>query len=318
MLNNLLKQPFFKAYLALIIVYLVWGTTFGAIHIGVQTIPPAILACLRFLVAGSLLLGFCLIKGEPIPSRTDLKKHLIIGFFLFFAGNSLVCWSLQFIPTGLGAALTAINPFIMVWLSAVIPPQEKTPPQALLGFVLGVIGLLILLSPELMRPETVSRNFWWSVLIILPMAVCWCIGSIYARKFSPGNSLLMSIAWQNLFAGMMLIPVYLLATAEDFRPSEASVAALAYLIVMGSMIAMTCYYYALQRLPIAIIGTIAYVTPVITLLFGWIFLDEALTVTSITGIAIILTGIFIVQNAHQADQTARPAQLLQPIMKGKD
>lgn len=304
-MNLLLRYPEWKAYGALFLIYIIWGTTFGAIHIGVQTIPPGVFVCMRFLIAGVLLLSLCLFSGERWPTRADLKTHFWIGVWLFFAGNAVVCWAIQHIPTGLGATLTATNPFWMLWLSSLLPPQEKIPANAYLGLLIGFAGLLLLLAPQLAKPMAISPTFWLSVVSIMLMGFCWSLGSIYARKNSTQTSLLMGVGFQNLFAGLMLVPICLLFPETFmFQGTPASWMALAYLIVMGTMVAITCYLYALPRLPIPVIGTIAYVTPVITMAFGWLFLNEHMPSISLLGAMVVLAGVIVVQQCqHRLPQS---------------
>jgi drug/metabolite transporter (DMT)-like permease len=286
-----------RAYLALLIVYLVWGTTIGAMHIGIESFPTLMLPCLRFLLAGSLLTGFCLLKGERLPAPGALKEHAIIGLLLFVGGNSIVCWSIKHITTGLGGLLVGTTPFWMIWLSSVLPPREKIEPVAMLGIGIGFIGMAILLSPQLSHWGSTTPLFWLSVLVMSLNVFCWSLGSIYARKHPTPDSLLMSVGLQNLLAGLMLIPVALI-TVHDWNavhPTASSWGALAYLVLMGTMAATPCYLYVLQTLPVSVSSTFAYVTPVLTVFFGWLFLHESVPSTTWIGAAVILSGVLVVQ-----------------------
>lgn len=288
----------FKAWLALITVYIVWGTTLGAIRIGVETIPTALLPCLRFTLAGLLLLAFCRLRGEKMPSWKDTKTHFIIGALLFAASNSLAAWTVQHISTGLAGLLVATTPFWMVWLASRIPPREKVSLQSILGIAVGFVGMIILLLPQLTNLGETTPLFWASVVISVATTFVWSLGSIYARKHpTPSTSLLMSIGLQNLFAGLLLVP-FCIATVHDWQaiqPSSASIGALAYLIMMGTIAATSAYLYTLQTMPVSVSSTFAYVTPVITVIFGWLFLRETLSMTTIIGSAVILAGVLVVQ-----------------------
>lgn len=307
-MDRLQVAPELKPFLALFVVYIVWGTTLGAIHIGVETIHPALLACVRFLTAGLLLLAFCLIRGEKWPAWADVKRHCIVGFLLFFLGHAVTYWAMQHITTGLAGTLTATNPFWMIWLASLMPPREKVHPMALAGVSIGFVGMIILLSPQLFLPVKLSPYFWPSVIAIILMAFFWCLGSIYARKVPVNTSLFMGVALQNVFAGALLLPVcYRFSAFTAVHASAASLQALAYLVFIGTILATSCYLYVLEKLPVPMVSTIAYVTPVITIAFGCLVLHEPMTWTIALGTAVILTGVFLVQWVNQKQASPLPA-----------
>lgn len=286
-----------KPYLALLTVYLIWGTTAGTIKLGVDTLPPALLPCLRFTLAGVLLVAFCLLKGERLPNRQEMKTHFIIGQLLFLGGNSIICWTVKYVSTGFGGILVATTPLWMVWLSSILPPREKIPMLSLVGIVIGFIGMAILLSPQLTHLGHTSGIFWLCIVCLLAMTFSWSLGSIYARKHATASSLLMSVGLQNLFAGLALIPICM-ATIHDWaaiQPSPKSALALAYLVLFGTMTATPCYLYVVKTMPVSVSSTFAYVTPVLTLIFGWLFLAEPITPTMMIGAAVILAGVILVQ-----------------------
>jgi drug/metabolite transporter (DMT)-like permease len=296
-MSNPSRSFSWKPYLALLTVYLIWGTTAGFIRLGVDTIPSALLPCLRFNLAGITLIIFCLLKGEPFPKLSDLKIHLIVGMFLFFGGNSIVCWTVKYLTTGFSGILVATTPLWMVWLSSILPPREKIPGLSLVGLFIGFIGMAILLSPQLTHLDHTSTTFWLCIIGLLIMTFCWSYGSIYARKHATSTSLLMSVGLQNLFAGLALIPVCM-ATIPHWNaihPSGMSLFALAYLVMLGTITATPCYLYVVHTMPVSVSSTFAYVTPVLALMFGHLFLAEPVTLTMIVGAAIILAGVILVQ-----------------------
>lgn len=310
-----------KAYLALMVVYLIWGTTVGSILIGVSTIPAALLPCLRYLIAGLLLVVFALFKGEKIPDISTLKTHFIIGALLFFGGNAIVCWTVTHMTTGFGSILVATTPLWMIWLSSILPPREKISTLSWVGIGIGFIGLMILLSPKLTHLGDTSTVFWLCLIGLFVMAFSWSLGSIYARKHPTYCSLPMSVGLQNLFAGLLLIPVCGLTISPTewahFHPSGASLGALGYLIVMGTMVATTCYLYILKTLPVSVSSTFAYVTPVITIIVGWLFLGEIITPTMVIGSTVILTGVMLVQYiGARLMQAPEPEQAVEPTLIG--
>jgi drug/metabolite transporter (DMT)-like permease len=197
----------------------------------------------------------------------------------------------------------------MIALTALLPPRERIQPLALVGLFIGFLGILVLLMPELKAPQDFSASFWWSTLLCLFMVFFWALGSIFVRKTQSNASILMGLGIQNLFAGMLLIPVTMLTV--DFwqiSPSFSSVLGLLYLVVFGTIIATTCYYYVLKELPVSVSSTFSYVTPLITVLFGWLFLGELITSYTLAGSGVILMGVFLVQYASIKPSQVKPIQ----------
>jgi drug/metabolite transporter (DMT)-like permease len=294
------KPANWKPYLALLTVYIIWGTTAGVIRLGVDTIPPSLLPCLRFLIAGTLLVTLCLLKGEPLPDRVTLKNHLITGLLLFFGGNSIICWTLKYVTTSFGGILVATTPFWMVGLSAILPPREKVPGMSLIGIAIGFVGMLILLSPKVAsmnQTSDTSPMFWLCIAGLLLMTFFWALGSIYARKHPAKGSLMMAVGFQNIFAGLALLPICL-NTIHDWsaiHPTGQSLFSLAYLVLLGTMVATPCYLYVVKHLPVSVSSTFAYVTPVFTIAFGGLFLGEPITPSMLLGASVILAGVILVQ-----------------------
>jgi drug/metabolite transporter (DMT)-like permease len=308
-----------KPYLALLAVYLIWGTTTGGIRIAVETIPSSLLPCARFLIAGALLIGIALFKGEGLPHWKNFKIHAITGFLLFFMGNSIVCWTVKHMTTGFGSVLVATTPLWMTLLSAILPPREKIPGLSLLGIVIGFVGMLILLSPQLTHLHNTTSVFWWCMAGLALMTFCWALGSIYARKHPTNTSLMMSVGIQNLVAGLLLIPVcwWDVPDWSAVHPTNSSIFAFIYLVLFGTMIATPCYLYAIKTLPVSVSSTFAYVTPVLTVVFGRLFLGEMVTPTMVLGAAVILSGVALVQfiNRQWADKTQRQARITLPDLQ---
>ena len=301
-----------KAFAALMVVYLVWGTTMGAMHFGVETIPPALLACSRFIIAGVIMLLVCRLQGERWPSRSEWRFHALVGFLLFFGGNALSGWALQYISTGLGGMIIATTPFWMIGLSALTQspdkPREKIQPGILVAFGLGFLGMAVLLSPQLLSPVNVTPLFWLSILALLVMCFFWSAGSLVARRQASGQSIFMSLGAQNLAAGLMLLPVcWATGSFENVTPSLSSLTGLVYLIFFGTILTTPCYYYVLNTLPVSVASTFAYVNPVITVLFGWWFLGESLLNTTLAGSALIVAAVVLVQ------WLSRPSAKREPV-----
>jgi drug/metabolite transporter (DMT)-like permease len=310
------RKSMWIALIPLFVVYLVFGTTFGSIRVGVSSLPWILVPCVRFLIAGFLLALFCSLRKEPFPSWKECRKHAIAGLLLFSGGNTMVCWAVQHMPSGMAGLLVATMPFWMLGLSAIIPPREKVSVGAIVGMLVGFSGMLILLSPHLGHSVKTPPLFWWGVLSMFLNTFFWALGSIYVRKNPSTISLPMRVAIQNITAGVSLIPVclYTIPAGTTLHPSSASLTALAYLVVFGTCIAGPCYLYMMKNLPVPISSTFAYVTPVITVIFGWLFLGEELTETTIKGMGVIITGVIVVQwvSFAAARKQAKPATVVSP------
>lgn len=291
--------PNIRAYVALLLVYLIWGTTLGAMRISIDTLPPALLASVRYMLAGGLLCAFCLARGEGRPARQDVQRHFVIGLMLFVFGNALSCWAVQYVSTGLSGMMVATTPFWMVAINSLTPPGEEVRPLTMFGILLGFVGMGLLLWPNFSHPEMNAPHFWWGIGIMLFTALMWSAGSIVARRTEVQTSLLMSVGLQNLLSGLVIFPFCLLTVdVSTVSPSAASVWALWYLVLFGTIVATPCYLYVLKGLPVSVSSTFAYVTPVLTVLFGWLVLHETLTPMMVAGCAVVLLGVGIVQWAN--------------------
>ena len=291
-------KSYWKAYLALLVVYLVWGTTIGSIHLGVESIPWVMLPCLRFLTGGILLIALSLFRGERLPAFNEILSQALAGILLFVGGNTIVCWAVGHIPTGIGGLVVATTPFFMIALSRLIPPRESVSKAVIIGMLISFAGMLILLSPHLTQASRTPAFFWWGIGAMLLNTLFWALGSIYVRKRKPPtSSLSMGVGLQNVIAGLVLLPICLLTSPplHTIHASMLSIGALLYLIFFGTMLAAPCYIYVLRRLPVSISSTFAYVTPVITVLFGYCALGETLSHPMLLGMSVILAGVVVVQ-----------------------
>lgn len=298
MLKSNLRQKY-GAYAALFVVYIVWSSTLAAMHFGIQSIPPWWLATFRYWLACIALLSICWLRGEKIAPGS-LKRELIIALSIYIGGNTFVSWIIQYLPTGLAGMLAATNPFWMIALAAILPPKEAINPKSLIGIVLGFIGILVMLSPQWSAHHISTPMFWPAVWVQLLLVIFFASGSIYARKHPSKNSLLMSVAIQNVFAALIMTPISaLLSPLSAIHPTATSLFGLGFLVLFGTMFATPCYFLALRDLPIQVSSTFAYVTPVLTLVVGALLLNEPLTLPLILGSAIVIAGVIWVQSVSK-------------------
>lgn len=284
-----------RAYLAWIVVCLVWGTTYLAIRIALETIPPLLMAAFRWIVAGGLLIAALSLAREPLPRRRAWPSLAVLGILLLGFGNGAVVWAEQTIPSGLTAVLVAVIPFWMVGIERVLH-AERLSPRRLFGLMVGFAGIVLLVWPEL---QLDSGGAFLTGLVATQIACLgWAIGSSYARRRRHEENVLSTVAFEMLFAGVCLLAVGLLRGEWAMLAFNArTFGALAYLILAGSIVGFSAYVYALKYLPVATVSLYAYVNPVIAVLLGTLVLQEPLSPRLAAAGAVVLAGMALVREA---------------------
>lgn len=284
-----------KAALAFAAVYLVWGSTYLAIRVGVQELPPALFAGMRFLCAGVLLTGYAHFIGQPPPTTfREWKIIAIVGVLLLIGGNGLVVWGSQWVPSNQAALIVATVALWIAGLGTLGRDGQRLPRQAIAGLITGLFGVALLLQPA----ADITRTMLWGQAAILAAALLWASGTIYAKRTHPGTAPLMSAGLQSLTAGTLLCIFGLLfGEAAAWRWSFNGSAALLYLIVFGA-VAYAAYVWLVHHVTPAALGTYAYVNPAIAVVLGWWLLDEQLDGAQLVGMATILAGVLLVSTAR--------------------
>jgi len=288
-----------KILLAYLSVFLIWGSTYLAIRVGVQEISPALFAGLRFTVAGGILLLYGMLTRRPIPhSPREILTHAAIGAFLLVGGNGLVTWSEQWVHSGLAAVIIATVPLFMSSLDSLIPGGKRLSLTGWIGILIGFGGVVVLVSPTLGLTTGEAINPGGIVGLIVA-SFFWSVGSLYSKRKAQGGDVFMSAALQMLFGGLVLLGIALSGSGITLAGvTSKGFLALLYLIVFGSIIGFTSYAYLLRHVPPAKASTYAYVNPVVAVLLGAFLLDEPLELRTILATAVILSGVAIVQKAR--------------------
>jgi drug/metabolite transporter (DMT)-like permease len=295
------------AWAALVVVWVVWGSTYVALRVGDESIPPLALAGVRYLAAGAVLLPVALRAGGPAARAADRpgpRQWLgmaVVGVLLLAFGNGSVTVAERTIPAGLAALLVATVPIWMVLADRVLN-GTRPPPAAWLALVAGIAGIAILARPP-------GHGSPVPVLLVLAGSLSWGTGSVLAGRLPGPARPLLGSAMQML-AGGALLTVAAAATGELSRlhpglVSGRSLLALLYLIGPGSLLAMTCYLVALRGLPTASVSTYAYVNPVIAVGLGAALLGERLTPATLAGGTVVLASVALLL----AGRNRRPADL---------
>jgi len=290
-------MPNARAYAAWLTVCVVWGTTYLAIRIALETIPPLLMAAMRYTAAGTILALALGMRGERLPGPRAWPSLLVLGILLLGFGNGGVVWAEQTVASGLTAVLVATVPFWVTGLDVVFGGEPLTP-RRWIGMAIGFAGIVILVWPELEIGR--NRGFLTGVAAAQIACVGWAIGSIYARRrghaAASDENVLATAAFEMLFGGLALFAAaavhreYGLLT---FTPRTSI--ALAYLIVFGAVIAFAAYAYQLKHLPVATATLYAYVNPVIAVILGVLILKEPFSLRMALAAAIVLIGIAMVK-----------------------
>ncbi|MEW6667283.1 MAG: EamA family transporter [Thermodesulfobacteriota bacterium] len=286
-----------KAYGAWAAVCLFWGTTYLAIRVGVASLPPALFAGIRFAIAGGLFLLYLKWKGLALPKRDDFRHIAIVGITLLVMANGLVVWAEQWVPSSLAALLVATLPFWVAGYEAFLPGAGGLGLRKVIGMVIGFGGLVVLFAPELKASFDVA--YFKGVLALLFAPCCWAGGSIYSKYRPVRTHPLMAAAFQMMIAGAVLVLIGGVAGEFGrFAPSARGVAALAYLVVFGSILGYGAFVYSLAKLPATKHSMYAYVNPVIAVLLGWLVLDERLDWNVAFATTLVLAGVVLVKSAR--------------------
>lgn len=304
----------FLAYAAFAIVCVVWGTTYLAIAIAIETLPTFLFAGTRFAIAGALLLAICRARGEKMPStRSQWANLALIGFLMVGVGNVAVIYAEHAMPSGMAALLVATSPFWMATLESLRADGERITRRKLAGMIVGFAGVALLVAPEV-APGSFNKAFLLGVLAIQIGCLGWDYGSIRAKYHPIRVSPLVSAGTQMLTGGLMVTALGLLTgEVSRFHFNARTLSAYIYLIFFGSMLAYGAYVYALSKLRTSTVALYAYVNPAIAVLLGWLVLDEPLGVRSFVAMIVILGGVALVQSGNPSRSTViRPIDATDP------
>lgn len=293
---------------ALGIVYVIWGSTYLSIRFADETLPPLLMAGVRFLIAGLLLYGFCRVTRVPNPTRHQWITGGIVGLCLLGAGNGTVVLVEQQIPSGVTALFVALVPLwtvVLLWLRR---SGDRPALRTVLGVALGLVGVGLL---TLHGGGAGGGALNLTVLWLVASTGAWAFGSVYAQRADLPKSLLMSTAVEMLIGGAALLALGL-ATGEQHAlaghtVSTKSLLALGYLIVFGSIVAYTAYTWLLKNASPSLVSTYAYVNPVVAVLLGWLFDGDAVSIWTIISAAIIVASVALITAPKRRSPLARAA-----------
>ncbi|HSL29794.1 MAG TPA: EamA family transporter [Anaerolineales bacterium] len=309
-----------KVWIALLALYIVWGSTYLAIRFAVETIPPFMHASLRFLISGAILYAWRRLAGDPAPTGSHWKSTAIVGTALLLGGNGLVAWAEQTVPSGIAALIITTSPFWLVLFEAMRAGGTKPTWQAILGLIIGFAGVFILVGPAEITGSS-ARFDTFGVILLLFAPLFWSMGSIYARGANLPKSTLLSTGMQMLTGAVSLFLVSLVkGELNGFDPGQVSMRswlALLYLITFGSLIGFVAYGWLLHNAPVSLTSTYAYVNPVVAVLLGNWFAAEPLNGRILVAAAIIIGSVVLINTSRQA-QVKVKTEPLQAVPDGDD
>ena len=286
----------FGAYVAFGAICVIWGTTFAAIRVAIETIPTFLVSGVRFLIAGFLLLLIAKLSGARFPaSAREWRDQVIAGVLMAGVGNTLVVYAEHVLSSGLAALLAATIPIWMAALESILGIASLTP-KKIAGLVLGFGGVGLLVAPAIGYID-LSLRFVLAVGAMQLSAICWNGGTLIARRHRTSAAPMAAAVVQMLSGGAAMM---LAAFASGQHPTQSMLSirssiALLYLAVLGSVVAYTAYNYAQTKLSAGKVSSYAYVNPAIAVLTGALFLREPVTLRMIASMAIILSGVALIQ-----------------------
>ncbi|MEY4094321.1 MAG: putative inner rane transporter YedA [Acidobacteriota bacterium] len=290
-----MASPPSLAYLAFFTVCVIWGTTYLAISVALETVPVLLVAGLRWMFAGVVMSVAMLATGRGLPKPRLWGPLALLGFLMNIVGNGFVVYAQQHVASGLTAVLIATTPFWSALVERLLPNGERFTRRSLFGLALGFGGIVVLVWPEMTHGGAEGAAFVGGVIAIQLACVGWVIGTSFAKRHELGDNPFRSAALQMVFSGTMLLTA---ATAHgdwvqlSFTPRTIS--AMLYLSIAGSLVAYSAYIYAIQHLPLQLVSLYAYINPMIAVALGTLLLNEPLSARILVAAALVFAGTWIV------------------------
>jgi drug/metabolite transporter (DMT)-like permease len=289
-------RPAWKTLLAFAIIYFVWGATYLAVRVGVREVPPFLYAAMRFVIAGLVLYGWMLARGERSPSGREWLSAFLLAVLIFVLDYGLLFWAEQRVPSGIAAVMLATIPAFMALSEITILGTQRLTLRLALALAIGLCGVGVLVIRSLnLGGEPIDAA---GAVALIIASISWSVSSALSRKLPLPSSKVMSSGAQMLAGGILLaLTSAAFGEFRGFHPSAVSLEAwlaLLYLIVAGSIVAFTAYVWLIHHESPTKVGTYAYVNPVVAVLVGYFFGGEALGARTILGTALVLISVVVI------------------------
>ncbi len=299
-----------KIWVALVLVYIIWGATYLGIRVAVESIPPFLMAGSRFLLAGAALYIWRRMAGDPAPTRGQWLRGALVGLLMLFGGNGLLSLAEKTVASGVSALIIGSSPLWMTTMEALRPGGVRPNWLGVLGLVVGFGGIALLVGPSLLQ-TTSAVTQPTGIFILLLAAFFWSLGSIYSRSADLPKSSLLSTAVEMLGGGVGL---YIVATLtgewRHFVLADVtwrSWVGFIYLTLFGSLVGFTAYAWLLRNAPVSLVSTYAYVNPLVAILLGSLLAQETLTVQILLAAAVIVGSVIMINISRQIKARDRTA-----------
>lgn len=298
-----------KIWMALLALYIVWGSTYLAIRFAVENIPPFLSAGMRFLVSGAILFTWRRAAGDAMPTKRQWRSTAIVGILLLLGGNELVSFAEQSVPSGIAALIIGSTPLWMTSIEALRPGGVKPNWQAILGLLVGFGGIFLLVGPAELtgNGHTLEPS---GVVMLLSAAFLWSSGSIFGRNADMPKSTLMATSAEMLTGSLALFVVSGLGgewNGFDFaNVTLNSWLGLAYLIMFGSMVGFVSFGWLLHNAPVSLVATYAYVNPLVAVFLGAWLADEVINARILAAGLVIIGSVVLINQARPNRKRLRP------------
>lgn len=288
---------------AFAILYIVWGTTYLAIQIGVlnEQMPPLLFAGSRIATAGVILLAFQLLRGQPLRiQRNDVAGIAVGSMILFVIGNGLISIALKTVASGESAVLAATTTLWVAAVGLVLPGGDRLRPAGWLGLFTGMLGVVVIKSPAL-REQGFSFAYNIGPWLVLCSAAAWGIGTVLLRKATVQLPRLSSVGWQMAIGGGVMVAIgFLVGEKIPERITLGTIGAFLYLLVFGSLTAFVAFNWLLEHVSAPKVTTYAYVNPLVAVLLGTWLHDEPMTMSLVLGMLLIFAALFLVRHGTES------------------
>ncbi len=307
------SQQVRRAWIAWFAICVIWGTTYLAIKVALGTIPALLVGGFRYIAAGTIMITALKLRGRKLPPVSAWPTQAVIGFAMLGLGNGGVVIAEQYLTSGLTAVLVGTSPFWMVGIDAAFPGGKRLRVQQLIGMTIGFLGIVMLVWPDLTRAAELgttppSRDVPSAAGVIVGIVavqiacIGWSLASSYSKRHAQSVDVIGTATMQMMFGGIfMTIAGTIRGEWAHLAFTLSSTAALAYLAVLGSVVAFVSYSYALKHLPIAVVSLYTYVNPVIAVGLGALLLHEPFGLRQLSAAAVIVVGMLIVRPSKQPE-----------------
>jgi len=291
-------------------IYIIWGSTYLGIRYAVETIPPLLMMAVRHSVAGVTVYAWARYRGAESPTLKEWVYAAIAGTILFLGGHGTLAWAEQKVPSGLAALLCATLPLWTVLLAWIYRSERTLGAKAWVGILLGFAGVAILIGPDVFRPHG-SLDLLAAGTVMFG-SFAWAVGTAYSHSVKLPSSTVLSAAMQMIAGGSSLYVASIfsgeISNIHLALFTVRSVAALAYLIVFGSIIAFTVFTWLVSVCPQSRVSTYAYVNPVVAVFLGWALAGEPIGIHTMVATIVILAGVALVsiRTKSEPDAEAKP------------